>query len=188
MTRPVMSPPAAARGTAGQVSSSHAAGSRPISGYGCAGQDAGARAWFQGALLPVYGFEVLLVVVQPWVLAAPPEANLFAAAFQRRFRRPVVLVAQDERGNPYFYGDTAFARALSALPLPLIPWRRYLYRPEARPTWQLPIPPEDDQGAPMNAAETRAPRDLRDLRSHRGGHDTCALEESDDKCLHTTRR
>lgn len=157
------------------------------------------RSWFQGAVLPVRGVEVLIVVVQPWVLTDLHEANLFMFAFQTRFQRPVVLVAQDEHGAPHFYGPTELARTLRALPLPVIPWRRFLYRPEPRPTWQLPIPADSDGGddngddTADGAAGTpalRNPRSESALRHTRGLDEAldAALDEADAPNDFTTRR
>lgn len=112
---------------------------------------------FNGALLPVCGAEVLVVCVRPWVLQDPDEAQLFLFAFTTRFSRPVVLMAQDARGLPTYFGARRFVDALSTLPVEVIPWKRYAYRTPApeQPTsprrYVLPIPPP----------ERSAPRDPR---------------------------
>lgn len=95
---------------------------------------------FDGALLPVCGADVLIVVVQPWVLADPFEAQLFVTAFGLRYQRTIVLVARDRRRVPTFFGPPAIARALAALPFEIIPWRRIPYHAPPRRPWMLPIP------------------------------------------------
>lgn len=112
---------------------------------------------FIGAVLPVCGVEVLIVVVRPQILADLHEANLYVVAFHERFRRSIVLVAQDSRGTPTFYGPVQIARVLSTLPFEVLPWRWLLYRAEPPPSWRLPIP-KDAHDADSHAPE---PRDLR---------------------------
>ena len=112
---------------------------------------------FIGAVLPVCGVEVLIVVVQPQVLADLHEANLYVIAFHERFRRSIVLVAQDARGTPFFYGPAEIARVLGTLPFEVLPWRWLLYRTEPPPSWRLPIP-KDSHDAHSPPPEARHPR------------------------------
>jgi len=109
---------------------------------------------FIGAVLPVCGVEVLIVVVRPQVLADLHEANLYVVAFHERFRRSIVLVAQDSRGAPTFYGPAEIARVLSTLPFEVLPWRWLLYRAEPPPSWRLPIP-KDSHDADSHSPATR---------------------------------
>lgn len=97
---------------------------------------------FVGALLPICDVDVLIVVVRPWILAAPHEATLYVTAFALRFQRAIVLMAQDDQRVPTYYGPASIVRALRALPFEIIPWRRIPYRPAPPRGWQLPIPPE----------------------------------------------
>ena len=109
---------------------------------------------FNGAVLPICGVEVLIVVVRPWVLADIHEANLFVVAFYARFRRTIVLMAQRPDGAPRFYGPTEIVRVLLALPLELIPWRRLLFRTTKPPSWQLPIPQPRVGGPTASSVDT----------------------------------
>lgn len=122
-------PPAAVPGTV--------PGDHPAGGDGAAGRP---PSTFNGALMPICGVEVLIVVVRPWVLTDVHEANLFVVAFHERFRRTIVLMAQGPYGEPYYYGPTEIVRVLQQLPLEMIPWRRLLVRTLPPPGWQLPIP------------------------------------------------
>lgn len=112
--------------------------------------------WFTGALLPICNVQVLVVVVQPRVMIDTFEANLYVAAFNLRFQRTIVLVAQDEQTHvPTYYGPAGIVRALSSLPFEMIPWQRMLYRTAKPPSWQLPIPPEEppsDSSVPATAS------------------------------------
>jgi hypothetical protein len=95
-------------------------------------------AYFDGATIRLYGADVLIVLVAPWVLANVYESQLLVIAFRSRFRRTIVLVGQDARGVPTYYGPAAIAGALRTLPFEALSWRRYLYRRPAPP--KLPIP------------------------------------------------
>lgn len=106
---------------------------------------------FTGAVLPVCGVEVLIVVVRPWVLADVHEANLYVVAFYERFRRTIVLMAQRPDGAPCFYGPVNIVRVLHGLPFEMLPWRRWLFRTAPPPSWQLPIP-EPRRGAGIRSA------------------------------------
>ncbi|MBA3393714.1 MAG: hypothetical protein H0T89_13785 [Deltaproteobacteria bacterium] len=97
---------------------------------------------FTGAALPVCGVDVLIVVVQPWILADPHEAQLYVIAFALRFDRTIVLMAQDDRRVPTYYGPAPIVRALGVLPFEIIPWQRMPYQLPRPRAWQLPIPPE----------------------------------------------
>ena len=100
-------------------------------------------ATFVGAALPVCGVDVLIVVVQPAILANTLESNLYVIAFQTRFHKTIVLMAQDDDSHvPTYFGPGPIVKALGALPFEIIPWQRMLYRLPRPPSWQLPIPPE----------------------------------------------
>jgi hypothetical protein len=99
-------------------------------------------ATFVGAALPVSGIDVLIVVVQPAVLASAFEAHLYVIAFHTRFAKTIVLMAQDDAHVPTYYGPAGIVQAISRLPFEVIPWQRMLYRAPRPASWQLPIPPE----------------------------------------------
>lgn len=111
---------------------------------------------FIGAALPICGIDVLIVVVQPDVLADPHECNLYVIAFQTRFGRAIVLVAQDDLLVPTYFGPLVIVRALSMLPFDLIPWRRMLYRMPRPKPWQLPIPRDATELPACEPAERAA--------------------------------
>jgi hypothetical protein len=99
---------------------------------------------FTGAALPVCGIDVLVVVVRPWILADAHEAALYIVAFQLRFQRMIVLMAQDDARVPTYYGPAAIVHALCALPFEIIPWQPMHYKKPRPRSWQLPIPPEPE--------------------------------------------
>jgi hypothetical protein len=116
---------------------------------------------FTGAFLPVCGVEALIVVVRPWILTDIHEANLYVIAFQYRFQRAIILMAQNEIGVPTYYGPATIVQTIAALPFEIIPWQRIPYLiPKPKP-WMLPIPPEP---APTDSTSrgTRSSLDMDD--------------------------
>src|SRR5512139_2558347 len=95
---------------------------------------------FVGAFLPVAGVDVLIVLVHPSILGDVHEANLYVTAFGLRFRRTIILVAQDAARFPTFYGPVGLVQPLSRLPFDVIPWQRLCYRVAKPRPWRLPIP------------------------------------------------
>lgn len=51
--------------------------------------------------------------------------NRSVLSFSNVFRLPVVLMAQDSRGRPTYYGRPDIAKFLANVSLRAIPWRRY---------------------------------------------------------------
>lgn len=138
------------------------AGPGPATGVGLARSSKRPPNTFNGAVLPICGVEVLIVVVRPWVLADIHEANLFVVAFHERFRRTIVLIAQRSDGASRFYGPVEIVRVLQGLPLEMIPWRRLLFRTTPPPSWQLPIP-QPRYHAPATATASVDPDDVVDI-------------------------
>jgi len=100
------------------------------------------------ARLPLCGVDVLVVVVERRVLNNPDAARHHIETFQRYFRRTIVLMAQDPRLVPTYYGPGPIVRRLSTLPFEVIPWRTFVYRDELARRWRLPDPaPPPDLGA-----------------------------------------
>lgn len=80
----------------------------------------------QGAVIREQGVTFAVVIVKQHVIDSPTEAGQAIAAFQPVFPGlPVVLMAQDYRGTPTYYGRQDIARFLAGVPLEAIPWKRY---------------------------------------------------------------
>jgi hypothetical protein len=81
---------------------------------------------FQGAVVREQGQTFAIVVVRSSVLASTSQAQQAIASFGSVFPgMPVVLMAQDSRGRPTYYGRSDISRFLSKVPLQSIPWREY---------------------------------------------------------------
>jgi hypothetical protein len=71
------------------------------------------------------GATAVLVVSVRWrVIEDPYECDLVRLAFEHRYRMPVVLLAQDERGCPTYRGRTTLIALLRRIPVTSLPWRR----------------------------------------------------------------
>lgn len=98
----------------------------------------GTPASFDGAVIQLYGVEVLVVRVTPRVFADGVESMLLVAAFHARFRRTVVLATRDSRGAASYFGPGPIANTLAAIPFDALSWRQYRYQEKVFPL--LPIP------------------------------------------------
>lgn len=81
---------------------------------------------FQGAVIKEQGVTFAVVVVKRHVVNNRSEANSAVASFQPWFPGlPIVLMAQDSRGTPTYFGRTDLARFMSKVPLSAVPWKEY---------------------------------------------------------------
>lgn len=81
---------------------------------------------FQGAVIREQGVTFAVVVVKKHVVDNTFTARDAIGNFQPVFPgMPIVLMAQDGRGRPTYYGRTDIARFLANVPLHAIPWQQY---------------------------------------------------------------
>ena len=81
---------------------------------------------FQGALIKEQGVTFAVVVVMKSVLDNRSNANDAIQNFQPVFSgHPVVLMAQDSRGVPSYYGRQDIVNFIASIPMSAIPWREY---------------------------------------------------------------
>lgn len=81
---------------------------------------------FQGAVIKEQGVTFAVVVVKKSVIDNRIEANKAIKSFQPLFPSiPVVLMAQDLRSRPKYYGRRDIVRFLAHVPIHAIPWREY---------------------------------------------------------------
>jgi hypothetical protein len=78
-----------------------------------------------GAVIREQGVDFAVVVVKPHVIANSHEAAEAITGLTPAFRVPIVLMAQDSRGRPTFYGRRDLSAFMSRVPVSAIPWRRY---------------------------------------------------------------
>lgn len=79
----------------------------------------------QSAVIREQGQTFAVVVVKPYVVQNESEAVKAIGSFAHLFRMPVVLMAQDGRGQATYYGRPDIARFMSSVPIQAISWREY---------------------------------------------------------------
>ncbi len=83
----------------------------------------------QGAVIKEQGVTFAIASVKPHVLTNTSEAHSMTHSLQYVFGAiPIILMAQDSRGRPQYYGRQDIARFLSKIPFRAIPWREYSIR------------------------------------------------------------
>ena len=81
---------------------------------------------FDGAVVREQGVTFALAIVKSYVLNSPSDC----ADAQRGFRQvfpglPVVLVAQDSRGTPTYFGRRDIVDFMARVPMSAVQWKRY---------------------------------------------------------------
>lgn len=81
---------------------------------------------FQGAVIREQGVTFAIVIVKTHVLQNRIEANDLALQFGDVFPgMPVILMAQDSRGVPTYYGRDDIVKFLARVHIRQIPWKEY---------------------------------------------------------------
>jgi hypothetical protein len=80
----------------------------------------------QGAVIKEQGVTFAIVIVKKTVIDSRTEANNAIVAFRPIFPGiPLVLMAQDHRGVPTYYGRQDIAKFMANVPMHVIPWKEY---------------------------------------------------------------
>lgn len=80
----------------------------------------------EGAVIKEQGVTFAVVIVKPSVVQNQTTASRASSSLSPTFGGiPVVLMAQDCRGTPTYWGRRDLVRFLANVPLAAIPWRRY---------------------------------------------------------------
>ncbi len=83
---------------------------------------------FQGAVIREQGVTFAIVIVKKEILDNRSRAGEAIASFQPVFPGiPVVLMAQDSRGIPSYYGRPDIAKFMASVPLHAVPWKEYAW-------------------------------------------------------------
>jgi hypothetical protein len=81
---------------------------------------------FQGAVIKEQGVTFGIVIVKEHVLQSHAEANQVIGSCQGVLRvAPVVLMAQNSRGVPTYYGRKDIVNFLARIDTRRIPWKEY---------------------------------------------------------------
>ena len=80
----------------------------------------------QGAVIKEQGQTFAIVVVKPRVLRSQTAVAEAIAAFEPVFGGvPIVLMAQDSKGRPTYYGRRDIASFMAKVPIYSVPWKEY---------------------------------------------------------------
>jgi hypothetical protein len=81
---------------------------------------------FEGAVIREQGVTFALVIVKKHVMDSSFERDDPVNAFQPVFPGlSVVLMTQDSRGVPTYYGRKDISRFMASVPLEAVPWKEY---------------------------------------------------------------
>lgn len=82
---------------------------------------------FEGAVIKEQGVTFAVVIVKSHVIDNHSTADEMILSFQQQLfgNIPVILMAQNARGIPTYYGRRDISNFLSQVPLHAIPWKQY---------------------------------------------------------------
>ncbi|ABN57665.1 hypothetical protein [Methanoculleus submarinus] len=81
---------------------------------------------FQGSIIKEQGVTFAIVIVKRHIVDNRHEAEKVIASFQPIFPgMPIILMAQDSRGRPTYFGRHDIAKFMSKVPLHAVPWKEY---------------------------------------------------------------
>jgi hypothetical protein len=82
----------------------------------------------QGAVIMERGVKFAIVIVQRHLLESQADSQSTAHAFGPYFpRMPIVLMAQDSRGMPTYWGRKDIIGFLANVTFAQIPWKEYSF-------------------------------------------------------------
>ena len=82
----------------------------------------------EGAVIKEQGQTFAVVVVKRNITENRHEAARASQSFGRCFPgMPIVLMSQDSRGTPTYFGRRDIANFLARVPMNAIPWKRYTF-------------------------------------------------------------
>jgi hypothetical protein len=80
----------------------------------------------QGAAVSLGGRNFVVVHVGMELVGSPGEADMAIDTMRPSFGGvPVVLMGQNEKGSPTYYGDEDLVRLLAGVPVDEMPWKEY---------------------------------------------------------------
>lgn len=82
----------------------------------------------QGAVIKEQGVTFAVVIIKQHVLQSQSGAQAAAQAFRPYFPgMPLILMAQDSRGVPTYWGRKDIVNFLSNIHISQIPWKEYTF-------------------------------------------------------------
>jgi len=81
---------------------------------------------FQGSVITEQGVTFAIVIVKKYIVDNPTESDRVISAFHPIFGNiPIVLMAQDSSGVPYYRSRQDIVGFLASVPIDAIPWKEY---------------------------------------------------------------
>lgn len=83
---------------------------------------------FTGAHIKEQGVEFAIIVVQEHILNNSSRADKVITSSRPMFPGiPIILMAQDSRGVPKYYGRRDVVNFMASVPMEAVPWQEYTY-------------------------------------------------------------
>jgi hypothetical protein len=81
---------------------------------------------FQGAVINEQGVTFAIIIVKHHIIDNRSASSEAAASFAPVFPgMPIILMAQDSRGVPTYFGRQDIVAFLAHIPMSAIPWKEY---------------------------------------------------------------
>jgi hypothetical protein len=81
---------------------------------------------FQGTVIKEQGITFAIVIVKKQIIDNRSEADNAIRDFQPVFPgMPIILMAQDSRSVPTYYGRPDIAKFMAKVPIQNVPWKEY---------------------------------------------------------------
>lgn len=83
---------------------------------------------FEGAVIKEQGITFAIVIVKQFITSNREKAQEAIRSFSSFFPGiPLVLMSQDSRGIPTYFGRQDISRFMANVPVHAVPWKRYSY-------------------------------------------------------------
>ena len=81
---------------------------------------------FQGAVIKEQGITFAIIIVKKHIIDSKFSSDNMVKNCQSIFSGiPIVLMAQDYKGIPHYYGRTDIVNFMIKVPLQAVPWKEY---------------------------------------------------------------
>jgi len=81
---------------------------------------------FQGAVIKEQGITFAIVIVKKQILDSKEQAEQAIRSFESFFPGiPIILMAQDSKGIPTYFGRKDIVNFMSKVPLNAVTWKEY---------------------------------------------------------------
>lgn len=84
---------------------------------------------FQGAIIKEQGVTFAVVIVKKSIMDDRSSSENAIKSFQTAFPAiPIVLMAQDHKGSPTYYGRRDISKFMASVPLSAVRWKEFTLR------------------------------------------------------------